>query len=120
MPMGDGQGLATLAHCPPRTRRHLWADAELRASAALLAAVLFVGLLTIRDQGITIDEFVFDEFGPKMLDWYLSGFHNTYSYYDEGVVYYGPWFQILVALVQSLTDADRFDVRHAVTFVVGL
>src|ERR1700676_3606819 len=95
-------------------------DAESRASAAVLAAVLLVGLLTIRDPGITADECVFDEFGPKMLDWYLSGFHKTYSYYDEGVVYYGPWFQILVAVVQSLTDADRFDVRHAVTFMVGL
>jgi hypothetical protein len=95
-------------------------DAESRASAAVLAAVLLIGLLTIRDQAITVDEFVFDEFGPKMLDWYLSGFHNTYSYHDEGVVYYGPWFQILVAVVQSLTDADRFDVRHAMTFVVGL
>src|SRR5260370_20716100 len=111
MPTAEGQGLttqglttqvlttqvlATLATCAPRTRRHIWADAESLASAAVLAAVLFVGLLTIRDQGITVDEFVFDEFGPKMLDWYLSGFHKTYSYFDEGVVYYGPWFQILV------------------------
>jgi hypothetical protein len=120
MPTAEGQVLTTLATSAPQTRRHVWADAELRASAAVLAAVLFVGLLTIRDQGITVDEFVFDEFGPKMLDWYLSGFHQTYSYFDEGVVYYGPWFQIVVAVVQSLTDADRFDVRHAVTFMVGL
>jgi hypothetical protein len=112
--------LTKLATSAPRTRRHIWADPELRASAAVLVAVLFVGLLTIRDQGITVDEFVFDEFGPKMLDWYVSGFHKTYSYYDSGVVYYGPWFQMLVAVVQSLTDADRFDVRHAVTFLVGL
>jgi hypothetical protein len=115
-----GQVLTMLATSAARTRRRIWADAESLASVALLTSVLFVGLLTIRDQGITIDEFVFDEFGPKMLDWYLSGFHKTYSYYDEGVVYYGPWFQILVGIVQSLTDADRFDVRHAVTFMVGL
>jgi hypothetical protein len=112
--------MTTLATSASRTRQHIWADGESLASGALLAAVLLVGLVTIRDQGITIDEFVFDEFGPKMLDWYLSGFHKTYSYFDEGVVYYGPWFQILVAIVQSLTDADRFDVRHAVTFMVGL
>jgi hypothetical protein len=86
----------------------------------VLAAVLLVGLLTIRDQAITVDEFVFDDFGPKMLDWYVSGFQRTHSYNDPGVDYYGPWFQILVAVVQSLTDADRFDVRHAVTFMVGL
>jgi hypothetical protein len=120
MPTAMGQVLTTLATSAARTRRRIWADAESLASVALLAAVLVVGLLTIRDQGITIDEFVFDEFGPKMLDWYLSGFHKTYSYYDEGVVYYGPWFQILVGIAQSLTDADRFEVRHAVTFMVGL
>jgi hypothetical protein len=120
MPTAEGQVLPTLATSAARTRRHIWADAEALASAAVLAAVLFVGLLTIRDQAITVDEFVFDEFGPKMLDWYLSGFHKTYSYFDAGVIYYGPWFQILVAAVQSLTGADRFDVRHAVTFMVGL
>jgi hypothetical protein len=120
MPTAEGQILTTLATSAPRTRRRTWVDAEVLASAALLAAVLFVGLLTIRDQGITTDEFVFDEFGPKMLDWYLSGFHRTHSYYDVGVIYYGPWFQILVAIVQSLTDADRFDVRHAVTFMAGM
>jgi hypothetical protein len=120
MPMVEGQVLTTLAASAPRSRRHIGTDAELLASAALLAAVLFIGLLTIRDQGITVDEFVFDDFGPKMLDWYLSGFRATPSYQDPGVIYYGPWFQILVAVVQSLTDADRFDVRHAVTFMVGL
>src|SRR5580704_14974618 len=82
-----GQVMTTLATSAPQVRRHIWADGESLASAAVLAAVLVVGLLTIRDQGITIDEFVFDEFGPKMLDWYLSGFHKTYTYYDEGVVY---------------------------------
>src|SRR5215510_6046783 len=55
-----------------------------------------------------------------MLDWYVSGFQKTHSYYDVGVVYYGPWFQMFVAIVQSLIDAPRFDVRHAVTFVTGL
>jgi hypothetical protein len=114
------QVLTMLATSAPRTRGQIRADAESLASAGVLAAVLFVGLLTIRDQAITVDEFVFDGFGPKMLDWYLSGFRITYTYFDAGVVYYGPWFQILVAIVQSLTDADRFDVRHAVTFVTGL
>src|ERR1700730_18017232 len=120
MTTAEGQVLTTLATSAPRTRRHIWADTELRASVAVLAAVLLVGLLTIHDQGITVDEFVFDELGPKMLDWYLSGFHQTHSYYDPDVVYYGPWFQMLVAIVQSLSDADRFDVRHGVTFMVGL
>src|SRR6202521_201662 len=120
MPKAEGQVSTTLAAPVPRARRHIWADPESLASAALLTAVLLVGLLTVRAQGTTIDELVFDEFGQKMLDWYLSGFRTTYRYYDVAVVPYGPWFQILVGIVQSLTDADRFDIRHAVTFMVGL
>ena len=73
-----------------RATAALWirirAHPETLASAAVLGIVLLVGLLTIRDQGITVDELVFDEFGPKMLDWYVSGFRRTYDYVDPGVV----------------------------------
>jgi hypothetical protein len=34
--------------------------------------------------------------------------------------YYGPWFQMLTAFVQSFDLADPFVVRHAMTFLVGL
>ena len=100
--------------------RRRWTDAELLASAGVLGAVLVVGLATVRHYGITTDEFLFDDFGPKMLDWYVGGFKTTHRYDDEGIVFYGPWFQILVTFAQSLTAADRFDVRHAMTFIVGL
>jgi hypothetical protein len=98
---------------------HPWRDAELVASTALLAAVLVTGLATVRHYGITTDEFLFDDFGRKMLDWYRSGFTITHSYDDKDIVYYGPWFQILVSIAQSLIPAPPYDVRHAVTFVVG-
>src|SRR4029077_16892497 len=34
--------------------------------------------------------------------------------------YYGPWFQMLTAYIQSFDFADRITVRHAMTFLVGL
>jgi hypothetical protein len=98
---------------------HRRLDAELVASAALLAAVLAVGLATVRHYGITTDEFLFDDFGRKMLDWYRSAFTVTHSYDDENLVYYGPWFQIVVSIAQSLVPAHPYDVRHALTFLVG-
>jgi hypothetical protein len=99
-----------------RPRSH---DREIRATAALLAVVLVIGLATASDYGITTDEFIFDGYGPRALAWYASRFtdESQFSFFD--VYLYGPWFQILVALAQSLRLADPFTVRHALTFVVG-
>ena len=93
---------------------------ETVATSILLVVVLVVGLATLRDYGITIDEFLFDDYGPKALDWYRSGFSDWPEFLQEDVPYYGPWFQMLTASVQALGFADRYDIRHALTFVVGL
>jgi hypothetical protein len=95
-------------------------DREVLATALLLAVVLVVGLATASDYGITTDEFLFDDYGPKALAWYTSGFtdRSQFDFYDLAL--YGPWFHILVALAQSLHLAAPFTVRHATTFVVGL
>jgi hypothetical protein len=95
-------------------------DGELAASSALLAAVLTIGFMTVADYGITTDEFVFDAYGPKALAWYLSGFTDRawFDYVDERP--YGPWFQMLVAAVQSLGLGERFTVRHAMMFAIGV
>jgi hypothetical protein len=95
-------------------------DSELAATFALLAAVLTIGFMTVGDYGITSDEFLFDAYGPKALAWYLSGFtdRSWFDYLDERP--YGPWFQMLVTAVQSFGLGERFTVRHAVTFVIGI
>ncbi len=95
-------------------------DREIRATVALLAVVLVIGLATAPDYGITTDEFIFDGYGPKALAWYTSGFtdRSQFSFFDAYL--YGPWFQILVAITQSFRIADPFTVRHALTFLVGL
>src|ERR1700722_4536340 len=95
-------------------------DAELRAATVLLAVVLVIGLATASDYGITPDEFLFNDYGPKAVAWYASGFSDRalFDFYD--VYLYGPWCQILVFFAQSLHVGDPFVTRHAVTFVVGL
>ena len=97
-----------------------FAKGEALASAVLLACTLLIGLATVRDYGITVDEFLFDDYGPKALAWYASGGTDTSLYYHYDNWLYGPWFQMLTASVQSLDLADRFDVRHAMTFLVGI
>jgi hypothetical protein len=93
---------------------------EWLASAALLGVVLAIGLATVHDVGITIDEFLFDGYGPMALAWYLSLGADRALADHFGTWFYGPWFQIVTAVAQSFHAADDFDVRHALTFVAGL
>jgi hypothetical protein len=97
-------------------------DAEFIAAAAVLSAVLAVGLATAGDYGLTVDEFNTDDYGPKALAWYTSGFKDRshFETVEFSLWYYGPWFQMLTAYVQSFELADRVLVRHVATFLVGL
>src|SRR5438046_4055190 len=95
---------------------------ETAAVAVVLIAALIVGLTTAGDYGATIDEFNTDDYGPKALAWYTSGFtdRSHFETVEFSLWYYGPWFQILTAFFQSLKLGEHLTVRHATTFVVGL
>src|SRR5947207_1862607 len=88
----------------------------------IFAIALVVGLATAGDYGITIDEFNTEDYGRKALAWYTSGFRDRASFeaVEPPLWYYGPWFQMLVAWVQSWAVADPLTIRHALTFVAGL
>ncbi len=118
----------TLLTFPDLSRRlrpwtpSLTIDGEIVAAAALLGAALVVGLSTAADYGLTVDEFNVDDYGPKALAWYTSGFidRSHFETVEFPLWYYGPWFQMLTAYVQSFDLADRVTVRHVMTFLVGL
>jgi hypothetical protein len=97
-------------------------DPEVIVAIALLSAALVVGLSTAADYGLTVDEFNTDDYGPKALAWYTSGFkgRSHFETVEFSLWYYGPWFHMLTAYLQSFGFADRITVRHAATFVVGL
>jgi hypothetical protein len=95
-------------------------DAEIMIGCVVLGLVLVIGLATAGDYGITIDEFNTEDYGPKALAWYLSGFTDRSQFAFEEMAMYGPWAQMLIAAVQSLKLASPLTVRHAVTFVIGL
>ena len=97
-------------------------DRERTLGWALLAVALVVGLATAADYGVTIDEFNANDYGPKALAWYTSGFvdRSQFTAVEDTLWYYGPWFQMLTAAVQSLALANPLAIRHAMTFVVGL
>jgi len=96
--------------------------ADVVAGIALLAIALVIGLATAADYGLTVDEFNTDDYGPKALAWYTSGFKDRshFETVEFSLWYYGPWFHMLTAYVQSFDFADRVTVRHVMTFLVGL
>ena len=97
-------------------------DTDLVAGTAILATALVIGLATAGHYGMTIDEFNTDDYGPKALAWYTSGFtdRSHFETVEFSLWYYGPWFQMLTAFVQSLGLADAVTVRHAMTFLTGI
>ena len=106
----------------PWTQSGRTIDAEIIAGTALLSAALVVGLATAADYGLTVDEFNTEDYGPKALAWYTSGFRDRSQFetVEFSLWYYGPWFQMLTAYLQSFDFADRTSVRHGLTFLVGL
>lgn len=88
----------------------------------LVGIALVVGLATVADYGVTIDEFNVNDYGPKALAWYTSGFadRSQFETVEPPLWYYGPWFQMLTAAVQALNLGDQLTVRHAMTFLIGL
>jgi hypothetical protein len=97
-------------------------DGEIVAVGLLLALAAAVALWTVADYAITLDEFNADDYGSKSLAWYTSLFadRSNFDSVEETLWFYGPWFHILTALVQSLELADHWTIRHVLTFLLGL
>jgi hypothetical protein len=97
-------------------------DKEALATIVLLSTVLVIGLATAGDYGITTDEFNADDYGHKALARYTSGFRDRsmFNEVEETLWFYGPWFHMAVASVQRLGWLDPWNVRHGMTFAIGL
>ena len=116
-------GAPTAPRLPSTLSWHRWRrDPEILVAVGLLCAAALVGLLTVDDYGLTVDEWNADSYGPKALAWYLSGFtdRSTFTDVEDTLWYYGPWFHSLITLVQWTGIAEHWAVRHAMTFLSGL
>jgi hypothetical protein len=114
----DGSGFARPKLGLAFAARH----AETLLVLLVLGVSLVIGFATAADYGLSTDEFNTDDYGPKTLAWYTSAFANRSQFeaVEEYLWMYGPWFQMLVAAVQSLELASPITVRHAMTFLFGL
>lgn len=97
-------------------------DSEILIATALLCGAAVIGFATVGDYGITVDEWNADDYGEKALAWYASGFSDRAMFEDveDTLWFYGPWFHMLTAFVQSLEVGEHWTLRHAMTFLAGL
>ncbi len=102
-----------------------------RAPQVLLGLLLcaYLGFVLTQSgvHGRTYDEALQDDYGHRILDWYLSlGGDRGFLEYPEKtqLPQHGPFFEAVVALVQStlgrLFDADPWTVRSIVCGLTGL
>lgn len=119
------QKTAVPLDAPPRigvSRIGFRSDVEILIATALLCGAAVIGFATVGDYGITVDEWNADDYGEKALAWYASGFSDRAMFEDveDTLWFYGPWFHMLTAFVQSLEVGEHWTVRHAMTFLAGL
>src|SRR5215469_16976452 len=100
----DGSGFARPKLGLAFAARHI----ETLLVLLVLGVALVIGLATAADYGVSSDEFNTDDYGPKALVWYTSGFadRSQFETVEDFLWMYGPWFQMLVAAVQRLELAD--------------
>jgi hypothetical protein len=84
-------------------------DAEIIVAAAVLAAVLVLGVATAADYALTVDEFNTDDYGPKALAWYTSGFRDRshFETVEFSLWYCGPGSRCLRPMSNRSTSPTR-------------
>ncbi|MCX4244480.1 ArnT family glycosyltransferase [Paraliomyxa miuraensis] len=90
------------------------------ASAAVIAAVIAVVLLTFRDYGITWDETWHLVYGDYILEWFLTLGADTSALCYRIDFLYGGTFDLLGAIVRRVSPLSGFDTIHLFGALVGV
>ena len=90
------------------------------ASRAVLLLVLAVVLVTFADYGVTWDEPRQNRYGELALGYYCSrgADHAVFSYFD--LYLYGAAFDLLAALVNTVSPLGVYETRHLLNALVGI
>lgn len=97
-----------------------WALGCDAASAAVVAAVLAVVLLTFRDYGITWDETWHLVYGDYILEWFLTLGADTSALCYRIDFLYGGAFDLVGAIIRRVSPLSDVDTIHLVGALVGV
>lgn len=83
----------------------------------LLLAIWCVA--TFRQHGISNDEYVQHTYGQLLLKWYQSGLVDTAAFHFRNLYLYGGMFDLIAALLETLSDIWVWDMRHLLCAAFG-
>ena len=85
-----------------------------------LLAVAVLVVLTFREYGIIWDSEVQDEYGRKLLSFYLSGFQDRSAFEFQNLYLYGGAFDLTAALLNKISPLGEYETRHLLGGMVGV
>jgi hypothetical protein len=89
-------------------------------SGLWLLAVAALMSLTYGDYGIIWDAQVQNDYGKKLLDWYLSGFRDRSAFHYDNLYLYGGGFDLLAALLNRVSPLGEYETRNLLGGMVGV
>jgi hypothetical protein len=97
-----------------------WSSPYDRVSAGVLAGIIVLVCLTVRDYGISNDEEVQHRYGELIVNYYASGFRDSalFNYYN--LFLYGGLFDILAVGAVKVLPFDAFLIRHFISAMIGV
>jgi hypothetical protein len=85
-----------------------------------LLAVAVLVVLTFREYGIIWDDEVQNQYGKKLLAYYLSGFHDRSAFEFQNLYLYGGAFDLLAAALNRFSTLGEYETRRLLGGMVGV
>ena len=85
-----------------------------------LFGVFLLVMLTFRDYGIVWDAEVQDEYGKKLLAFYLSGFADRSAFSFQNLYLYGGAFDLTAAVLNLVSPLGEYETRSLLGGLIGV
>ena len=85
-----------------------------------LLGVTVLAALTYREYGIIWDAEVQDQYGHKLLNWYLSGFQDRSAFQFQNLYLYGGAFDLTAAALNLVSPLGEYETRSLLGALVGV
>ncbi len=90
------------------------------AAGLLLAGLLALVLMTVKEYAVSNDEGLQHHYGELIIAYYKSGFTDRSVFDFQNLYLYGGLFDIIAVLLAHLLPFDLYDIRHLMSALAGI
>src|ERR1700690_2644416 len=90
------------------------------AAGLLLAGLLALVLMTVKEYAVSNDEGLQHHYGELIIAYYKSGFRDRSVFDFQNLYLYGGLFDIIAVLLAHLLPFDLYDIRHVLSALAGI